>query len=252
MTNDAARQKGIRPVYRSARSGFTLSELIISFFIAALVLSALIPAFQHTRDMAWKLSCMANLRETVYAAHQYAYTHDGELPPAYKRDYTTQETITWETYLWGTNDYQKLVQQCPVFKGSAMWKGDDFTGYNYNSSYLGGTLLVRNGDLMPGTTWSVKLTDIKVPADCAMFGDGEYGSGANKFMRSPFPGTLDMDSSLALSGTQGFRHRGYTNVGFADGHVESLKKRFTTTAARGTPAARCGFLSEDNSLYDLE
>ena len=235
-----------------ASAGFTLWEILTALLIILVCLTVVMPAYRHTQEMSWKLYCMNNIREMVYAAHQYAYEHNNEFPPAYKRDYTTQETVTWEAYLWGTNEYQKLVQQCPSFKGSAMWKGDGFTGYNYNSSYLGGTILVRDGELMRGTTWSAKLTDIKDPAGCAMFGDGEYGSGANKFMRSPFPGKLDMDASLALSGTQGFRHLGYTNVGFVDGHAESLKQRFTTSATRGKPAARCGFLSEDNSLYDLE
>ena len=85
-----------------------------------------------------------------------------------------------------------------------------------------------------------------------MFGDGEFESGANKFMRSPYPGDLDDDASLALGGTQGFRHNGKSNVGFADGHGESLAVLYTDTAASGEPAEGCGFLSSDNSMYDLE
>ena len=252
-TIPVSRARRPRPQSLSALSaGFTLWELLIVLVIALLFMTVFMPAYRHTREMAWKLYCMNNIREMVYAAHQYAYDHNNEFPPAYQRDYVTRQTVTWESFLWGTNEHQKLVQQCPTFKGSAMWKGDDFTGYNYNSSYIGGTLYVRDGMLLDGSMRSAKLFDIKAPSECAIFGDGEYGGGANKFMRSPFPGTLDMDASLALGGTQGFRHLGYTNVGFVDGHVESLKKRFTTTAARGTPAERCGFLSEDNSLYDLE
>jgi prepilin-type processing-associated H-X9-DG protein/prepilin-type N-terminal cleavage/methylation domain-containing protein len=247
----AGEKRGSVSASTDVRRGFTLWELLTVLFIAALLMAVLFPSYQYARDMTWKLYCMNNIREMVYAAHQYAYLHDGELPPAYRRDFTTRQTVTWESFLWGTNSQQR-VQQCPVFKGSAMWMGDIFTGYNYNSSYLGGTVLVRDGVLLRGSTKSAKLFDIKNPSECAMFGDGEYESGANKFMRSPFPGDLDADASLALGGTQGFRHRGYTNVGFVDGHVESLKTRYTATAAYGAPAARCGFLSPDNSLYDLE
>jgi prepilin-type processing-associated H-X9-DG protein/prepilin-type N-terminal cleavage/methylation domain-containing protein len=233
-------------------AGFTLWELLTVLFIVALLMAILFPAYQHARDMTWKLYCMNNLREMVYAAHQYAYANAGELPPAYTRDFTTRQTVTWEAFLWGSNAPQQHVQQCPTFKGSAMWQGDDFTGYNYNSSYLGGTVLVRQGILLPASTKSARLFDVKDPAGCAIFGDGEYESGANKFMRSPFPGDLDADASLALGGTQGFRHRGYTNAAFVDGHVESLKARYTATAAYGSPAARCGFLSPGNSVYDLD
>lgn len=232
-------------------TGFTLWELLCVIFIVSLLLAVLIPSFTQVREEAWKVDCLNNLREMVFAAHQYAYQNGDKLPPAYVRDFTARTTVTWESFLWGSN-YQQRVQQCPVFKGSAMWKGDVFTGYNYNSSYLGGVTLIRNGITLLGSTESAKLFDIKNPSECAMFGDGEYESGANKFMRSPFAGPLDADASLALGGTQGFRHRGCTNVGFADGHVQSLKKRYTTMEAYGTPTKGCGFLSEDNSIYDLE
>ena len=232
-------------------TGFTLWELLCVIFIASLLMAVLIPSFQQVREEAWKICCLNNLREMVYAAHQYAHLNNGKLPPAYVRDFTTRTTVTWESFLWGSN-FQPRVQQCPVFKGASMWKGDVFTGYNYNSSYLGGTTLIRKGVKLSHSTESAKLLDIKNPAECAMFGDGEYESGANKFMRSPFAGPLDADASLALGGTQGFRHRGCTNVGFADGHCESLRKRYTSTEAYGTPAKGCGFLSEDNRLYDLE
>jgi prepilin-type processing-associated H-X9-DG protein/prepilin-type N-terminal cleavage/methylation domain-containing protein len=249
MRNDA--RAGRAAVRGLPEAGFTLCELLAALAIGALLLAVLLPTFQHAREMTWKLCCMNNLREMAYAAHQYAYVHDSELPPAYTRDFTTRQTVTWEVFLWGTNAQQR-VQQCPTFKGSSMWRGDNFTGYNYNSSYLGGTVLTRDEIPLPASTKSAKLSDIHDPAGCAIFGDGEYESGANKFMRSPFPGDLDADASLALGGTQGFRHRGYTNVAFVDGHVESLKARYTSTAAYGSPSARCGFLSPDNGLYDLE
>lgn len=232
-------------------SGFTLWELLAVVAIISLMMAVLIPSFLQLKGEVWRVYCLNNLHEMLIAAHQYAYQHGERLPPAYVHDYTAKTTVTWESFLWESNSLQR-VQQCPVFKGVAMWKGDLYTGYNYNSSYVGGAIQIRNGVQLPNSTASAKLFDIKNPPECALFGDGEYASGANKFMRSPFAGDLDADASLALGGTQGFRHRGCTNVGFADGHVESLKKRYTTTEAYGTPAKGCGFLSEDNRLYDLE
>ena len=230
-------------------AAFTLWELLAVIAIISLLVAVLIPSFLKVREMAWRLDCLCNIREMVFAAHQYACQHEGRLPPAYVRDYTAKTTVTWESFLWGTGT-QHRVQQCPAFKGSAMWQGDLYTGYNYNASYLGGVTLLRKGVRLPNSTESVRLSDVKAPAECALFGDGEYESGSNKFMRSPFPGDLDADASLALAGTQGFRHGGFTNVGFVDGHVDSLKKRYTCTGAYGTPAKGCGFLSPDNRLYD--
>jgi prepilin-type processing-associated H-X9-DG protein len=186
----------------------------------------------------------------VVAATLYELNHRG-FPPAYDRDFSSGETTTWESHLWDLGTEYR-VQQCPSFTGEAMWPDDRYTGYNYNASYVGGRTLRRGSTPLPGGAPSASMASVKDPARCALFGDGQYESGANKFMRSPYPGRLDQDASLALAGTQGFRHSGRTNVGFADGHAESLMERWTLTAASGDPAEGCGFLSRDNSLYDLD
>jgi len=41
--------------------------------------------------------------------------------------------------------------------------------------------------------------------------------------------------SARWAGTQGFRHRGQTNVAFCDGHAESLGTRYTTTYPADQP-----------------
>ena len=63
-----------------------------------------------------------------------------------------------------------------------------------------------------------------------------------------------MDKTL-----QAFRHRDKTNAAFADGHAESLAGRFLRSS-EGVGADQIdpmiapgtGFVSADNSLYDLE
>ena len=55
--------------------------------------------------------------------------------------------------------------------------------------------------------------------------------------------------SIRLAGTQGFRHRGLTNVAFCDGHVESLAQPYQYGGEEGFTAQDCGFLSPDNRLY---
>jgi prepilin-type processing-associated H-X9-DG protein len=71
-------------------------------------------------------------------------------------------------------------------------------------------------------------------------------------MRSPFPAPGDKEFPARASGTQGFRHRGRTNVAFCDGHAETLSDRFTTTSDPNPMGKTTGFLSADNSMYDLE
>ncbi len=235
---------------RRNTAGFTLLELLVVMAIIG-VLAALSLSAAHTaREEARRIACVGNLRQMALAALIYESEH-GQFPPAYTRDFSTGTTKTWEAYLWEMGARYR-IQQCPSFHGEAMWEDDPYTGYNYNASYIGGRILRRDGGNMAHSTQSASLGMIADPSQCALFGDAEYESGANKFMRSPFPGRLDSDGSQAKSGTQGFRHRGRTNVAFADAHVESRSERYTSSAASGKLDKRYGFLSDDNSLYDLE
>jgi prepilin-type processing-associated H-X9-DG protein len=98
------------------------------------------------------------------------------------------------------------------------------------------------------------------PAYCALFGDGEYTGGANKFMRSPQASDSDWYFSGRAAGTQGFRHNQRTNVVFCDGAAVSKKDVFIEIASAKSreqlkryniehPKSPVGFLSADNSAY---
>jgi prepilin-type processing-associated H-X9-DG protein len=138
------------------------------------------------------------------------------------------------------------VQQCPTFQGGANWLTDPFTGYNYNTSFIGH----GEGESIPTPA---KNSAVKHPVKTALFGDGEYASGGNKFMRAPWPNPGDESFSGRWAGTQGFRHSKRSNTVFCDGHAESLGKRYTANQSGDAQVAPgTGFLSPDNSLYDLE
>jgi len=203
-------------------------------------------------------------------AQVYAQTNDDFFPMAYinerngsKRiihswDFTsitdsgTQDTIPG--ILW-QRKMMKKIQQCPSFKGPSNATADPYTGYNYNASYLGGSAAVLDGTFVTGTLInSSRITEVRKLDKCAIFGDGEFESGANKYMRSPFSGKLDESFWGRYAGTQGYRHNSKTNVAWCDGSAKSVKDCFKNkepsqiqNIAEGT-----GFLSNDNSLYDLE
>jgi prepilin-type processing-associated H-X9-DG protein len=73
-------------------------------------------------------------------------------------------------------------------------------------------------------------------------------------MRAPWPNPGDAAFFGRSAGTQGYRHLGRTNVVFCDGHAESIRQCYTDTdpAEAANIAPGTGFLSPDNSLYDLE
>ena len=216
---------------------------------------------ENSRQAA-SAACLSNLRQFVFAAQVYTQLHRDRYPIAqyavseptqkvqYKWDFittlnkTTHQRTTRPGLLWlGRTNAE--VHQCPSFKGDAQSPGDPFTGYNYNTSYIGH----GQGEAIEAP---IGLTQVRRPADCALFGDGEFADGANKYMRAPFKdvagGGDDLDSRTA--GTQGFRHLDRTNVAFCDGHATAWNRRCTANGEGRDPAPGTGFLSPDNRLYD--
>jgi prepilin-type processing-associated H-X9-DG protein len=154
------------------------------------------------------------------------------------------------------------IQQCPSYDGTAPGMDDPYTGYDYNTSYIGcGT--GESTPLSHNARSPVTLGMLRPAWQIAMFGDGMYAGGTTKFMRAPIllAGTDIGDSASLperLAGTQGYRHLGRTNVCYLDGHGESVSLRFTQageTTSGGilysslTAAPGTGFLSADNSAY---
>ena len=275
---------------RRRKYAFTLIELLVVVAIITLLVSILLPSLARAREQARGTVCLSNLRQMLIAGHAYTAVHAGRFPIyhdtvtvpdftfvgydqriEYAWDYTRIEDATTGTVtvrpglLWqGRGNVQ--VHQCPSFDGAANWSDDPYTGYNYNASYVGTFRKRRrqsvsaDGSVVP--RWEIavnpaRTSDIRSPARCAVFGDGHYLGGANKFMRSPWGGEHGArDTWFTVgrgAGAQGFRHLGRTNVGFADGHAAPVAERFTDTydTEKANLGPQDGFLSSGNRLYEL-
>ena len=243
-------------------SGFTLIELLVCIAIIGMLASLMIPFVGSSMERGRTAKCKGHLRAMSNAVHAYVAEHDGVFPLALEttdqgsrgwdfiisRGPSGREVnpgLIWESY--GVNS----VLQCPSFAGSDNWQGEEHTGYNYNASYLGGMRMEIGGTVFMNVP-SARVTQVTTPSETAMFGDGEYAAGANKFMRSPEPGALDAGFFGRHAGTQGFRHRGKTMVAFVDGHVKAMAPVAAPSSLAAEVAPGTGFLSVDNSLYDLQ
>ncbi len=244
---------------RRRRRAFSLVELLVVTGIIAILIGILLPVISKARASAMSLTCLSNLRQMAIAAQAYANDSGGSYPIAYAYAWDTTATTVyaWDLttideagqptrvvpgLLWRSNDPTR-IQQCPSFDGQANWGVDPYTGYNYNTSYVG------HGQF-ESISVPAKISSIRWPSVTALFGDGEWGGGANKFMRAPFPNGGDASFIGRYAGTQGFRHRGRTNVAFCDGHAESLGDRFTDNAdGAANVSDGTGFLSSGNRLY---
>jgi prepilin-type processing-associated H-X9-DG protein/prepilin-type N-terminal cleavage/methylation domain-containing protein len=244
---------------------FTLVELLVVIGIIAVILSVLLPAVSALRQSATSTACLSNLRQMAAAATDYALRNGGSYPPAQWTDPADFSSVrgwdfvkrggqvTGPGFLWAPQPVTP-AQQCLAFDGGAQSAGDAYTGYNYNTSYIG-----------RGTGESVspaRVAQVKRPSRTLLFGDGQWRLGANKYMRSPLRSPTEDSVSYGdgsparAAGTQGFRHRGATNAAFCDGHAESLRDR--TDGGNSNVAPGTGFIrdpdrpDDPNSLYDLE
>ena len=128
---------------------FTLVEIVVVLAIVALLSAILLPSLARARGSGRAASSMSNLRQMTIAAHQYAtyfdawpaairYEHDGAFTTV-AWDWAQANDGTGEPGpLWQFTDHPTRVMQCPEFHGHSTFGSDPFTGYNYNTSYLGG------------------------------------------------------------------------------------------------------------------
>ena len=161
--------------------------------------------------------------------------------------------------------------QCPAYDGGDNWSGPDQpTGYNYNVTFIAAMtpmqgvtgqgswdLLIEkpalsDSDGTPGGT-DIAIAQCRRAGQVALFGEGGYRGGANKFMRSPMH-----ELEVAYAGGQAVRHRGRTNVASIDGSVQGRRDSWRGELHDQLPQGitafmdhpNNGFLSNDDSAYD--
>ncbi|MGI9013547.1 MAG: prepilin-type N-terminal cleavage/methylation domain-containing protein [Phycisphaerales bacterium] len=250
------------------RRGFSLVEIIVAIAIVALLISLLVPVISGAGRRALSMQCQSNLRQLFAMAETYSLRSNGRYPVAVRYEREAGEpftTIAWDFEqsrahvdlgpLWKHVAEPGKVQQCPECDACASTFGNDpYTGYNYNTTFIAGEARfpslgwssVRPG--LPRSQW--RRTDTT-----ALFGDGGWRGGANKFMRAPL-NTVERDLQVVYAGGQAFRHGGTTNVAWLDGHVSAVAdprpgEFATENLLRDVMNYRAnGFLSDDDSAYD--
>jgi prepilin-type N-terminal cleavage/methylation domain-containing protein/prepilin-type processing-associated H-X9-DG protein len=253
-------EPGGLPVSGAHCSAFTLTELLAVIALIAILAGLLLPGLSASKASSKLIQCASNLQQMGIAAHLYVDDSAGFYPIAY---YYEEESGVTYSYAWDLTTINGSpntvipgllwqggttlqIQQCPSFSGQADWLTDPYTGYNYNTSYIG------HGQL-ESIPEPAKGSDVLHSSKTVLFGDGQYAAGADKFMRAPWPNSGDDNFQGRWSGTQGFRHQRLSNAVFCDGHAESLRNCYIDNAdGSNNVAPGTGFLSPDNSMYELQ
>lgn len=257
---------------RVARRGLTLIELLVVIAVLSILIGLLFPSLRSMREAGRSAMCASNVRQMAVAVNQYAVTYryypvatrwsnDGGTYTTHEWDFIKRESDVEPGAMWAFLDGPTAVHQCPSYVGPEGGGGggpglapDPFTGYNYNTSYIGGEAPYGADWNHPDFRPSLRFGACRRCATTAMFGDAGRAGGTNKFMRSPLS-LVEGDLPTAYAGGQAFRHMGRTNVAYLDGHVSSV-----ADPRRGANATEAlldtlgypdnGFLSDDDRTYD--
>ncbi|MHC4696316.1 MAG: type II secretion system protein [Planctomycetota bacterium] len=240
----------------------TLLEVLVVIGIMAALAAMLLPSLSEARSQAKGVVCLSNERQIAFAVHGYTEDYGGVFPIAQYFDAARFAFVAWDTITYVNAPQQAQagliweytkgneVQQCPAYTGPSMTTGDPYTGYNYNTTYIGrghGEGEYRTMGDAPAVVGHVRF-----PSQAALIGDGGWASGANKFMRAPLDSGVA--EATAHAGAQAYRHGDRTGVVYIDGHAVSTGSRFRKPDANPYSELlldwpKNGFLSEDDSAY---
>lgn len=261
--------------YSMIARGFTVIETLVVIAITATLMALVLPAMSSVRTAARSASCQSNLRQLSLATAAYAAQHKDRYPAAIVYEMTAAGVVTkaWDFVrlpdgtvrggaIWTFADGPEEVQQCPEFLGASTFGNDPYTGYNYNTTFIGaeGRLPELGADGVWRDGWNVARRglasgQLRNTTTCALFGDGGWKGGANKFMRAP-NNAVENDLQTIYAGSQAFRHARCTCVAYLDGHVACVSTGFEGTHANDAllrdvmnhPAN--GFLADHDHPYD--
>jgi len=153
---------------RHKAQGFTLIELLVVIFIISILASLLAPGLRNALDMAYRTTCMNNLRQINHLLQQYILSYQTAPARAQGNQEGWSGYAKWSCHFWEqTNGDAPMVNATSSFLICAknffpILKSTEATNYAYNSSYE---------PSVPGKTGYRSIRKVRHPGKIIMFND---------------------------------------------------------------------------------
>lgn len=188
-------------------TGFTLIELLVVIAIIAILAAILFPVFARAREKARQNACLSNTKQMALAVQMYAQDYDESMVPAYGAtvSFSRADGVTVSTTIWYGHLHPYMmnaaIYRCPSAIEPAYYS---ISNYGINRTIT-----------TPASGTSVKLGEIKYPAETIIIADSAYDPlrGANNSWRLRYN---DWNRSTFIPA----RHNGGANIAFCDGHAK--------------------------------
>ncbi|RYG62462.1 DUF1559 domain-containing protein [bacterium] len=217
-------------IYRplAAQRGFTLIELLVVIAIIAILAAILFPVFGRARENARRSSCQSNMKQIGIANLQYAQDYDEIYCAAYHSNPYAAFNQLLQPYIKSTQVFRCPSDSAPDTAVAATWS-------TYNGVAPFHTSYVANVRLGRDYAEQLHMAGVNQPSTTVFFTDGGSQPDANvatnpqTWPAKPSATLLDTADYSPVNGTNPDwagptpRHLETCTVGFADGHVKSMR-----------------------------